>query len=89
MAKTITVETTLNIVTCSCGLVFAVPDQFLDARRDDHKTFYCPNGHGHWFPEKNDLEEAQAEIDKYKRLYLKERSIPPACAKNVTPRRSS
>jgi uncharacterized C2H2 Zn-finger protein len=30
---------------CVCGVVFGVPDFFLEARRKDKKTFYCPNGH--------------------------------------------
>jgi len=27
-----------------CGVSFALTDKYDRARRDDHKTFYCPNG---------------------------------------------
>ena len=29
-----------------CGMSFAMPQNYNDARRTDHKTFYCPSGHG-------------------------------------------
>lgn len=34
--------------TCAsegCGVSFWVSEAFGGRRRDDHKTFYCPNGH--------------------------------------------
>ncbi len=32
-------------ITCGkCGIVFGVPDRWLEARRQDKTTFYCPNG---------------------------------------------
>lgn len=30
---------------CNCGTYFAAPRRLLDARRQDGRTFYCPNGH--------------------------------------------
>jgi len=37
---------TLVDTTChQCGVLFAVPDWFDKARREDHQTFHCPNGH--------------------------------------------
>ena len=30
---------------CSCAVEFAVPMSLYQARRNDQKTFYCPNGH--------------------------------------------
>lgn len=38
---------TINLTTIecgSCGITFGAPDRWIQARRDDHKTFYCPNG---------------------------------------------
>ena len=56
-----------------CGIHFAVPSDFLERRRKDHKTFYCPNGHSMYFSGKNKeeiltrkLEEAEACCDIYK-----------------------
>ncbi len=30
---------------CSCGTRFAIDSEFMRNRRDDHKEFFCPNGH--------------------------------------------
>jgi hypothetical protein len=36
----------LYVTTCAeCGTVFAVGAHFLNARRKDGQTFFCPNGH--------------------------------------------
>ena len=37
-------ETLYTIVCGKCGILFAVPDKFDEARRKDGKNFYCPNG---------------------------------------------
>ena len=31
---------------CRCGVAFGMTQDFEARRRDDHKSFYCPNGHG-------------------------------------------
>lgn len=37
--------------TCSeCGIVYYIPETFKTARRRDHRTFNCPNGHNQYFP---------------------------------------
>lgn len=59
--------TTYSIFTCTtagCGLSFALDDAFVKARREDHATFYCPNGHGRWFPQRNETEALRAELDQ-------------------------
>jgi len=30
---------------CNCGVAFAVPESFDRKRREDGKSFHCPNGH--------------------------------------------
>lgn len=45
-----------------CGVLFGMPDEYYDHRKDDHDNFYCPNGHGQHFTSESDAE-------KYKRLY--------------------
>jgi hypothetical protein len=73
MSKTITLQTTLELHICpSCGVEWATSERFLDARREDHRSFYCPNGHGLSFPQQNDLDKALSEIEKYKKLYQQE-----------------
>lgn len=36
----------LNALDCaSCGVIFAITDEFEDQRRGDGRSFHCPNGH--------------------------------------------
>lgn len=48
MTSTITetISLTFEINRCaSCDVHFGMTERFIAARRKDHKTFYCPNGH--------------------------------------------
>lgn len=37
---------------CSeCGIAYQVPENYRNKRREDGKTFYCPNGHAQCFRE--------------------------------------
>jgi len=45
-----------------CSMMFGVPSDFIQRRRDDHNTFYCPNGHSNWYPGKSDKEKLQDEV---------------------------
>jgi hypothetical protein len=75
MTILITLETTLELHTCpACGVAFAAPADLLANRRQSHESFYCPNGHRMSFPQKTDLEKAQAEIEKYKKLLKQEQA---------------
>lgn len=66
-------ETVLEAVVCgACGVTFGMPEELITQRRRDHQSFYCPNGHGRFFPDKTDAEKVQAAADKYKKLYQQE-----------------
>ena len=40
------ITVSLTAMDCpACSIVFAVPDRLDKERREDGKTFYCPNGH--------------------------------------------
>lgn len=46
--NTQTYTETLVVVRCGhpeCDLTFGMPRAFYDARREDHRTWWCPNGH--------------------------------------------
>jgi len=45
-----------------CGIAFALPLEYVESRRNDHKSFYCPNGHSRYFPEKNDVERLSEQL---------------------------
>lgn len=60
MAKTIdyTVDVQSETLTCkSCGIPFAVPSAWIEARLADHATWYCPNGHNWHYPGKTEQEK--------------------------------
>lgn len=51
---------TLEVISCAgCGTAFGVQPDVVKRRRDDHKTFYCPNGHSNFFPGESELEKTQ------------------------------
>lgn len=42
----------MHFVTCwSCGLLFAIPLWLDKSLRENHQRFYCPHGHGNYYPE--------------------------------------
>lgn len=64
-------------ITCyKCGIVFLVPAQWKATRRDSHKTFYCPNGHGQYF---SGIDEVQ-KLRNTKRRLENERDMARECA---------
>lgn len=42
-----------------CGISFAAPESFWRNRKDDHKTWYCPNGHARHYPGESEKERAE------------------------------
>lgn len=42
----------------TCGVSYALTESYDQQRRKDHKTFYCPSGHSHYFPQESDIEKA-------------------------------
>lgn len=56
---------TLCLETClTCDLKFGVDSEFLRKRKEDHKNFYCPNGHGQHYPGLSENEKLRQEIEK-------------------------
>lgn len=39
-----------EVVCASCGTAFGLSTTFAAQRRTNRQEFYCPNGHGQWFP---------------------------------------
>ena len=52
-----------EVMTCSCGATYALPKSFVQERRDDHKTFFCPNGDSRHFPQMSDEEKLQKQLE--------------------------
>ncbi|MES2524062.1 MAG: hypothetical protein V4617_15250 [Gemmatimonadota bacterium] len=65
MAETLLFSTKLATLTCcNCGMLFAMPAEVEQRRRDDHKTFYCPNGHGQSYSGKSEAELLRDQLAK-------------------------
>lgn len=61
----VTVRHDVDLETCqcaSCGIIWGLPVRYEQLRRDDHKGFYCPNGHSQWFPHKSEAEELREQL---------------------------
>lgn len=64
MSEVIVKSTELEVLTCSeCGIVFAVPAWWAQARREDHRGWKCPNGHGRVFLGETEEEKLRAKLD--------------------------
>lgn len=60
MATKLNYQEQLETHVCvSCGISFAMPEWFIDARRKDKRSFYCPNGHS--------LSYTEGEADKLRK----------------------
>lgn len=80
MSMTITGQSPLTCATC--GLRYAADTQWVRDRREDHLTFYCPNGHSQWFPGETEAEklkrklaEQAAQLDAARREALSKGSM--------------
>lgn len=72
-------QTTVTLVpiTCSyegCGVTFALDESYRHARQQDHKTWYCPNGHSRYYPAKSDVEKLSDELAASRRIAENERT---------------
>jgi len=58
-------QTWLETETCSnCGIVFAMPVDYQRRRRKDHKSFYCPAGHGQHYTGATEEQKLKRELER-------------------------
>lgn len=51
MAKIVEMPIGVEDIKCShCGVQYCLTNDYIRNRRQDHATFYCPNGHGQHYP---------------------------------------
>lgn len=64
--STTTLDETLVSIGCAdreCELTIHLPRWLHVARRHDHRTFYCPDGHSNYYPRgKSEFEKLQDEL---------------------------
>jgi ssDNA-binding Zn-finger/Zn-ribbon topoisomerase 1 len=56
-----------------CGVMLIMPSHYDEARRSDHRYFYCLNGHARHFPSRSTEEMLRAELVEKERLLAAER----------------
>lgn len=54
--KTFSLEM-ITRVCPTCGIPFAIPSSYYTKLKENHVTFYCPNGHPMWHAHKSTAEE--------------------------------
>jgi hypothetical protein len=47
-----------------CGIAYCLPTRFQQERLQDHKSWYCPNGHSLWYPGKTTAEKKIEELER-------------------------
>jgi hypothetical protein len=53
-------------VNCAnCGIQFCMPSPLATTRREDHGSFYCPNGHSNFWPGKTEQEEKLERLERW------------------------
>ena len=65
---TITYTEKLTTLNCaSCSIVFGIPQDFEERRREDHRTFYCPSGHTNIYGGKSEAEKLRKQLEERER----------------------
>lgn len=65
MAEYFVANIKMIFIECgSCGVPFAMSEDFIEERRKDHKTWYCPTGCPRHYPQKTEKEKLQEKLNK-------------------------
>ena len=55
----------LTALEChTCGAVYGLSKDYEAARRSDHKSWCCPNGHSQYFPQESREEKLKRQLDQ-------------------------
>ena len=53
---------------CNCGITFGMMKSWDDRLRNNHNTFYCPNGHPQSYSGQTEAAKLQKQLDEERRL---------------------
>lgn len=78
MSAPLLVTIEYEVLHCSsCAFPMHLPSTYVSARRRDHATFWCVNGHTQWFPHETDaerlgkkLQAAEAETERVRTIAM-------------------
>lgn len=63
MSQALRVTSTLHTETCcSCGIEFAMPEDFRARKLENHSNFYCPAGHPQFFSGKSEADKLRDQL---------------------------
>jgi protein-arginine kinase activator protein McsA len=76
LGTTETTGVTLEVHQCGrCGIVFAFDDVYSEARREDHASWCCPNGHSFSFQAESEKARLKRERDQAQRSLTATRDL--------------
>jgi RNA polymerase-binding transcription factor DksA len=61
LTETLVVET-----CCNCGVQFAMTSTLHNKFKKEHTSFYCPSGHGQFYPAKSDVDKLKEQLQEVK-----------------------
>lgn len=65
MEMSVYTSVSLEVQTCiACGVYFGVPKQLDYQLRQNHKSFYCPNGHPQSYCGESEAEKLRRELKR-------------------------
>jgi len=73
MAEYLT-EIGMETLSCGCGITFAAPKKWVEERKRDRKTFYCPNGCHRYYPKENEEERLKRLLAQEQRCCISARN---------------
>lgn len=83
-------EVQMEVVCCAnCGVVFAMTKHMVNARREDHKTFFCPKGHQNYFSWKSDVEVLQDKLKQRDQELAEKQKLLDASRNDMNAMRNS
>lgn len=63
---------------CECRMPFAITMDMQRARRDDHKWFYCPQGHPQHYTGPSEADKLRGEVEKQRQEVERQRQMREA-----------
>ena len=84
MCNSTNFNVTMHVTACiSCGIVFAYPDEHDGRLRENHKTFYCPNGHPQCYSIENEEEKLKRRNAELRNIVETERDATRVCRATI------
>jgi hypothetical protein len=65
-----TINISVQLITedcCNCGVLFAIPADLRRELLENHKNFYCPNGHSQAYLGKTEAQKEKERADRLER----------------------